>query len=169
MPQRYKVLIQQRSNSVFSARAARTGRNQRSLVICCGKRQISYVPKRGATTPEPGRTIPFDTLDIFNTGECVSATGLVVSTDLNSWDWQGVILDPEATRVGTVTAAVSTASFPQLADNSLPFTTAAPGRRKITKNEPVIAVSSDLKSWRSLTLNGPALTVPHASRLLALH
>jgi hypothetical protein len=37
------------------------------------------------------------TLDIFNTGECVSATGLAVSRDLDKWDWQGVVLKPDAT------------------------------------------------------------------------
>jgi hypothetical protein len=28
-----------------------------------------------------------DSLDIFNTGECVSATALATSTDLDQWDW----------------------------------------------------------------------------------
>src|SRR5207249_6460809 len=35
------------------------------------------------------------TLDIFNTGECASATGLAISRDLAEWDWQGVIFAPE--------------------------------------------------------------------------
>mgnify|MGYP001276175128 CR=1 FL=1 len=31
-----------------------------------------------------------DSLDIFNTGECVSATALATSADLDRWDWQGI-------------------------------------------------------------------------------
>ena len=34
------------------------------------------------------------TLDIFNTGECKSATGLAVSRDLDQWEWQGVVFAP---------------------------------------------------------------------------
>src|SRR5579885_632593 len=34
------------------------------------------------------------TLDIYNTGECVSATGLATSTDLDHWEWKGVQFSP---------------------------------------------------------------------------
>ena len=37
------------------------------------------------------------TRDIFNTGECKSATGLALSRDLEHWDWQGIVLAPGAT------------------------------------------------------------------------
>ena len=36
-----------------------------------------------------------ESLDIFNTGECKSATALAISTDLDNWDWQGIVLQPE--------------------------------------------------------------------------
>src|SRR6185436_700176 len=37
------------------------------------------------------------TLDIFNTGECKSATGLATSRDLDNWEWQGVVFAPGVT------------------------------------------------------------------------
>src|SRR5262249_15295368 len=36
------------------------------------------------------------TLDIYNTGECVSATGLTTSSNLADWAWQGVVFAPES-------------------------------------------------------------------------
>ncbi len=35
------------------------------------------------------------TLDIFNTGECKSGTGLATSRDLDHWEWQGVVFQPD--------------------------------------------------------------------------
>jgi len=36
-----------------------------------------------------------ESLDIFNTGECKSATALATSLDLDNWDWQGIVFQPE--------------------------------------------------------------------------
>jgi hypothetical protein len=36
------------------------------------------------------------TLDIFNTGECVSATGLATSSNLDTWEWQGIVFRPDS-------------------------------------------------------------------------
>src|ERR1019366_8665697 len=36
------------------------------------------------------------TLDIYNTGDCISATGLATSSDLDHWAWKGVVFRPEA-------------------------------------------------------------------------
>ena len=41
-------------------------------------------------TPKTGEE-SHSTLDIFNTGECVSATGIATSRELDNWEWQGVV------------------------------------------------------------------------------
>ena len=46
-------------------------------------------------TPQTGQG-SHASLDIFNTGECKSATALALSRDLDHWDWQGVVLAPGA-------------------------------------------------------------------------
>jgi len=48
-------------------------------------------------TPKTGDA-SHTSLDIFNTGECKSATGLAISRDLDHWEWQGVVLAPGATK-----------------------------------------------------------------------
>ena len=46
-------------------------------------------------TPKTGEE-SHASLDIFNTGECKSATGLAVSRNLDDWEWQGVVFAPPA-------------------------------------------------------------------------
>jgi hypothetical protein len=105
-----------------------------------------------------------ETLDIFNTGECVSATGLAVSTDLDSWQWQGVIFAPEKTgwdrycrRINSVIAHGGQYFAPY--DGSA-------SEAENYEERTGLAVSSDLKSWRSLTPENPSLTSPHTSHSL---
>lgn len=132
------------------------------------------------------------TLDIFNTGECVSATGLAVSRDLDKWEWQGVVLKPDATgwdkycrRINSIIPVA--ADVRRLTSNaecgvqnaesshSL-LTSAATGERKWLafydgsaseaenyEERCALAVSTNLRDWRSVSPSGPFVTSPFAS------
>jgi len=77
-----------------------------------------------------------ETLDIFNTGECKSATGLATSRDLDHWDWQGSSSRP-GRRGGTAIAGDSIRSCRW--QTAVPargisrFSTAAPAIWKTTR------------------------------------
>jgi predicted GH43/DUF377 family glycosyl hydrolase len=102
------------------------------------------------------------TLDIFNTGECVSATGLATSRDLENWDWQGIIFAPDSSgwdrycrRINSV--AASRGKYFAFYDGSA-------SHAENYEEKTGLAVSSDLRHWQSLsTAAGPLLTSPHAS------
>lgn len=104
------------------------------------------------------------TLDIYNTGECVSATGLATSTDLDNWKWEGVVLKPEGKgwdcycrRINSVVS--SNGRFIAFYDGSA-------GHHENYEEKTGIAVSNDLKNWKVQTPEGPAYTSPHASKSL---
>jgi hypothetical protein len=104
------------------------------------------------------------TLDIYNTGECVSATGLATSSDLDNWKWEGVVLKPEGQgwdcycrRINSVIR--SDGQFVAFYDGSA-------GHHENYEEKTGIAVSSDLKTWKVLTPDGPRFTSPHASKSL---
>jgi hypothetical protein len=132
------------------------------------------------------------TLDIFNTGECVSATGLAVSRDLDNWDWQGVVLKPDATgwdkycrRINSIIPV--TADGRRLQSNvehgernaessqSLLTSAATGGRRWLAfydgsaseaenyEERCALAVSTNLRDWRCVSPGGPFVTSPFAS------
>lgn len=98
------------------------------------------------------------TLDIFNTGECVSATGLATSNDLESWSWHGVVLAPEATgwdcycrRINSVVAS---------GDGFLAFYDGSAGHHQNYEERTGQARSRDLRHWEVLTPDGPCLVSP---------
>ena len=99
------------------------------------------------------------TLDIFNTGECISATGLATSRNLENWAWQGVVFAPEATgwdrycrRINSIVA--HNGKFLAFYDGS-----ASHGENYEEKTG--VAVSPDLAQWKSVTVTGPLFTSPH--------
>lgn len=109
------------------------------------------------------------TLDIFNTGECKSATGLAVSRDLVRWDWQGVVLAPGTTgwdcycrRLNSVVPLPPGAGGPKY----LAFFDGSASHLENYEEKCALAVSDDLRHWRSLSAGGPAFTSPHASTSL---
>jgi hypothetical protein len=104
------------------------------------------------------------TLDIYNTGECVSATGLATSNDLDNWKWEGVVLKPEGTgwdcycrRINSIVS--SNGQFVAFYDGSA-------GHHENYEEKTGIAVSTDLKTWKVETPQGPRYTSPHASKSL---
>jgi hypothetical protein len=132
------------------------------------------------------------TLDIFNTGECVSATGLAVSRDLDKWDWQGVVLKPDATgwdkycrRINSVIPVGD--DVRSLTSNAEGGTRSAESSQRLLTSSPTsgnrwlafydgsaseaenyeercaLASSANLRDWRSVSPDGPFVTSPFAS------
>jgi len=103
-------------------------------------------------------------LDIFNTGECVSATGLATSTDLESWQWQGVIFAPDPDGWDCYCRRINTVV--PLGEKFLAFYDGSAGHHENYEEKTGLALSSDLRHWESLTPAGPRLTSPHQSHSL---
>jgi hypothetical protein len=104
------------------------------------------------------------TLDIFNTGDCKSGTGLATSRDLNHWEWQGVVMQPDDTgwdkycrRINSVVP--SGGKYFACYDGSA-------SHLENYEEKTGIAVSTDLRHWQTLTPSGPKLTSPHTSTSL---
>lgn len=110
------------------------------------------------------------TLDIFNTGECKSATALALSRDLDRWDWQGVVLAPPAQGWDRYCRRLnSVAPLPGAAPGSrryLAFYDGSASHLENYEEKCALAVSADLRRWESLSPAGPAFTSPHASTSL---
>jgi len=118
-------------------------------------------------------------LDIFNTGECKSATGLATSRDLDRWEWQGVVLAPGDTgwdkycrRMNSVVPLNSGAGAPRLQSGSstgpryLGFYDGSASHLENYEEKCALAVSDDLRNWKSVSPSGPRFTSPHASTSL---
>lgn len=108
-------------------------------------------------------------LDIFNTGECKSATGLAVSRDLDRWEWQGVVLAPGAAgwdcycrRLNSVVPLAAAGAPPRY----LAFFDGSASHLENYEEKCALAVSGDLRRWESRSPAGPALVSPHATTSL---
>ena len=104
------------------------------------------------------------TLDIFNTGECVSATGLAISRDLDKWDWQGVIFRPGPAGWDRYCRRIN--SVIPMQGKYLAFYDGSAGHAENYEEITGLAMSSNLRRWTSLTPSGPRFTSPHASTSL---
>jgi hypothetical protein len=103
------------------------------------------------------------TLDIYNTGECVSATGLATSKDLDNWKWEGVVLKPEGDgwdcycrRINSVYALPGGKKFVAFFDGSA-------GHHQNYEEKTAVAISDDLKTWKVPPRNAAVYTSPFAS------
>jgi len=101
------------------------------------------------------------TLDIFNTGECVSATALATSRDLERWDWRGVVLKPGATGWDSYCQRIN--SVVSSGGRWLAFYDGSASESENYEERTGLAASTDLLHWTPLTPGGPAFTSPHAS------
>jgi hypothetical protein len=104
------------------------------------------------------------TFDIFNTGECISATGLATSRDLDKWDWQGVILKPDVTGWACYCRRIN--SLVCTNGKFLAFYDGSASHHENYEEKTGIAISSDLKNWIILTPERAAYVSPHASSSL---
>ncbi len=100
-------------------------------------------------------------LDIFNTGECVSATSLAISSDLESWHWQGVVFKPDA--IGWDCYCRRINSVVPLDGKFYAFYDGSAGAHQNYEERTGLAVSPDLRVWQNLTPEGPRLVSPHGS------
>jgi hypothetical protein len=101
------------------------------------------------------------TLDIFNTGDCVSATGLARSRDLDSWEWLGVVFAPSdgwdayCRRINSLVAH----------DGAyIGFYDGSRSHHENYEERTGVAVSQvDARRWHTASPGGPLLTSPEST------
>ena len=120
-------------------------------------------------TPKTGEG-SHTTLDIFNTGECKSATGLAVSRDLDRWEWNGTVFAPGAggwdQYCRRINSVVALPTGPQKKTRFLAFYDGSASHLENYEERCGLAVSDDLRQWHSTTPQGPIFTSPHTSTSL---
>jgi len=126
------------------------------------KRFYMFLSVATATERTSGKS--HSTLDIYNTGECVSATGLAVSDDLEKWEWKGVIFQPDKPGWDGYCRRIN--SVVESNGKYIGFYDGSAGHHENYEEKTGIAVSEDLLHWRSMTLQGPAYISPFASHSL---
>ncbi|MBL67842.1 MAG: hypothetical protein CMO74_05235 [Verrucomicrobiales bacterium] len=102
-----------------------------------------------------------DTLDIFNTGECVSATALATSGNLDDWEWQGAVLQPEGNGWDCYCRRIN--SVLPLNGRYYGFYDGSAGHHENYEEKTGLTVSDDLRHWEVLSPEGPVVLSPHAS------
>jgi hypothetical protein len=120
---------------------------------------LSVAVKTPKTTRES-----HSTLDIFNTGECLSATGLAISADLDNWEWQGIVFSPEASGWDRYCRRIN--SIIPYKGRFVSFYDGSASHAENYEEKTGLAVSEDLRQWQSLTTGAPLLTSPHSSAAL---
>jgi hypothetical protein len=103
-------------------------------------------------------------LDIYNTGECVSATGLATSDDLERWEWQGVIFGPDKNGWDGYCRRIN--SVVESKGRFIGFYDGSASHKENYEEKTGIAAAEDFRSWRTLTPDGPAYVSPNASHSL---
>jgi hypothetical protein len=113
------------------------------------------------------------TLDIFNTGECKSATALAISRDLETWEWQGIVFAPTDSgwdrycrRMNSLVPIGGDNGGPSGRPRYLGFYDGSASHLENYEEKCALAVSDDLRSWRPISPNGPVFTSPHTSTSL---
>ncbi|MDY7009694.1 MAG: hypothetical protein SVV80_02945 [Planctomycetota bacterium] len=104
------------------------------------------------------------TFDIYNTGQCLSATGLAASSDLEQWQWRGVVFEPSSSGWDCYCRRID--SVVAFGGRFFGFYDGLAGYRDNYEEKTGLAVSSNMKDWRCLTPDGPVLTSPHGSGAL---
>ena len=99
--------------------------------------------------------------DIFNTGQCISATALATSKDLDDWEWQGVVLRPEGEGWDKYCRRIN--SVLRLGEKYYAFYDGSSGHHENYEERTGLAISNDLLNWETLTPDGPCIVSPHAT------
>lgn len=108
------------------------------------------------------------THDIYNTGQCLSATALAVSKDLDFWQWKGLVFEPPAGKVGQAwdgyCRRINSVIQPDTRrDTFVAFFDGSRGHEQNYEERTGVAVSHDLINWRSLSPNEPDVVTQHGS------
>jgi len=101
------------------------------------------------------------TLDIYNTGECISASALATSDDLETWTWEGVVFQPSTCGWDAYCRRIN--SVIPFAGRFLAFYDGSASHHENYEEKTGLAVSNDLRVWHTLTPNGPLFTSPYSS------
>jgi hypothetical protein len=104
------------------------------------------------------------TLDIYNTGECISATGLATSSDLDHWEWKGVVFRPDGAGWDRYCRRIN--SVVPINGSFLAFYDGSASHEENYEEKTGIAFSANLLRWRTLSAKGPAHISPHGSHSL---
>ena len=123
------------------------------------------------------------TNDIYNTGQCISATAMATSTDLDNWTWQGITLTPNAgqfdkawdgycRRINSAIYLDIQIDAKDVSDVETPtkssgvflgFYDGSKSHLENYEERSALATSKDLASWQSCNPSNPAVTTPHAT------
>lgn len=119
-------------------------------------------------TPVPATTDgSHATLDIFNTGECKSATAVAISKNLDDWEWRGLVLAPPQTGwdkyCRRLNSAVPLDAQPGASVRYLGFYDGSASHLENYEERCALATSADLTTWASVSPQGPAFTSPHGT------
>lgn len=125
---------------------------------------LFYVILSIATPTRETKPDSHATADIYNTGECKSATGLATSSDLDDWTWEGVVFQPAAAGWDAYARRIN--SVIRTRDRFIAFYDGSASHVENYEEKTGLAESQDLRSWRSLTPDAPALVSPSASGAL---
>jgi hypothetical protein len=101
------------------------------------------------------------TLDIYNTGDCLSATGLATSDDLVHWAWQGVIFSPAGPGWDGYCRRLN--SIVPFREQYLGFYDGSASHLENYEEKTGLALAPNLREWKSFSPERPWLTSPHAS------
>jgi len=104
------------------------------------------------------------TYDIFNTGQCLSATGLATSPDLEDWKWEGVVFKPSDTGWDSYCRRINSVIFQE--GKFWGFYDGGKSYRENYEEKTGIASSWDMKNWQCLSNDAPVLVSPHSSNSL---
>jgi hypothetical protein len=104
------------------------------------------------------------TLDIFNTGECISTTGLATSRDLDHWGWQSVVFNCPPKGWDGYCRRINSAV--PMGEQFLAFYDGSASHAENYEERTGLATSANLREWKSLTPSGPAFTSPFTSTSL---
>lgn len=117
---------------------------------------LSVAQATTSTTPSSHAT-----RDIYNTGDCVSATALASSVDHRRWDWHGVVFAPQGDGWDRYCRRIACV-LPH-GDGFVAAYDGSAGAHENYEERTGWATSPDLMSWRCQTPDGPAATSGFAS------
>lgn len=105
-----------------------------------------------------------DTLDIYNTGECLSGTALAFSRDLDEWQWNGIVFAPEGRGWDGYCRRINCVIAQE--ERWLAFYDGSSSEKENYEERTGLAEFVPFAGWRTRTASHPFLTSPFASRSL---
>ncbi|NPV49172.1 MAG: hypothetical protein HPY69_19685 [Armatimonadetes bacterium] len=120
---------------------------------------VSYAPRPAVTASAADMHA---TGDVYNTGLVKSHTGLAVSADGEKWEWAGDVLTPPPAGWDSYCTRISSVLYQTPV--WLGFYDGSASVEGNYEERAGLCVSHDLRHWERVSVNGPCLVSPHASR-----